>query len=88
MKGHILINIFNGYEAWYKRFLDRSQPLVYAWKDEKIVSAILGRTENHIQSTGHHTDFETHSLVGDVDVTMKWLFIQALFEIEGHHPAA
>ena len=35
-----------GYEAWYKRFLDRSQPLVYAWKDEKIVSAILGRTEN------------------------------------------
>ncbi len=42
----------------------------------------------HIQSTGHHTDFETHSLVGDVDVTMKWLFIQALFEIEGHHPAA
>ena len=35
-----------GYDAWKKRFLDGLQPLVYAMKDEKIVSAVLGRAEN------------------------------------------
>lgn len=35
-----------GYDAWYKRFVEGSQPLVYARKDEKIVSAVLGRAEN------------------------------------------
>ncbi len=35
-----------GYDAWHKRFVDGSQPLVYAMKDEEIVSAILGRAEN------------------------------------------
>ena len=35
-----------GYDAWYKRFTEGSQPLVYAVKDNKIVSAILGRAEN------------------------------------------
>ncbi len=35
-----------GYDAWYKRLQDGLQPLVYALKDEKIVSAVLGRSEN------------------------------------------
>ena len=35
-----------GYDAWYHRLQDGSQPLVYAIKDEKIVSAVLGRAEN------------------------------------------
>lgn len=35
-----------GYDAWHKRFVEGSQPLVYAMKDEEIVSAILGRAEN------------------------------------------
>ncbi len=35
-----------GYEAWHRRFMDGSQPLVYALKDGKIVSAVLGRAEN------------------------------------------
>jgi GNAT superfamily N-acetyltransferase len=35
-----------GYDAWYKRFIEGSQPLVYAMKDNKIVSAVLGRAEN------------------------------------------
>lgn len=35
-----------GYDAWYKRLQDGLQPLVYALKDEKIISAILGRAEN------------------------------------------
>lgn len=35
-----------GYNAWHKRFLDGQQPLVYALKDNKIVSAVLGRAEN------------------------------------------
>ena len=35
-----------GYDAWYKRFIDGSQPLVFATKDEKIVAAVLGRAEN------------------------------------------
>jgi GNAT superfamily N-acetyltransferase len=35
-----------GYDAWHKRFEEGLQPLVYAMKDEKIVSAILGRAEN------------------------------------------
>ena len=34
------------YDAWYKRFLNGTQPLVYAQKDGKIVSAVLGRAEN------------------------------------------
>lgn len=35
-----------GYDAWHKRFVEGSQPLVYAMKDEEIVSAVLGRAEN------------------------------------------
>ena len=35
-----------GYDAWHKRFIDGSQPLVFATKDEKIVSAVLGRAES------------------------------------------
>lgn len=35
-----------GYAAWYQRFRDGLQPLVYAMKDDKIVSAVLGRAEN------------------------------------------
>lgn len=35
-----------GYDAWYQRLQDGLQPLVYAMKDEKIVSAVLGRAEN------------------------------------------
>lgn len=35
-----------GYDAWHKRLIDGLQPLVYAVKDEKIVSAVLGRAEN------------------------------------------
>lgn len=35
-----------GYAAWHKRFMEGLQPLVYAIKDEKIVSAVLGRAEN------------------------------------------
>lgn len=35
-----------GPEAWHKRFTEGLQPLVYAMKDEEIVSAILGRAEN------------------------------------------
>lgn len=35
-----------GYDAWHKRFIEGSQPLVYATKDKEIVSAILGRSEN------------------------------------------
>ena len=35
-----------GYDAWYYRLQDGLQPLVYAIKDEKIVSVVLGRAEN------------------------------------------
>ena len=35
-----------GYDAWLKRLQDGLQPLVYAVKDEKIVSAVLGRAES------------------------------------------
>lgn len=35
-----------GYDAWHKRFLEGLQPLVYALKEGKIVSAVLGRAEN------------------------------------------
>ncbi len=35
-----------GYDAWHKRFVEGSQPLVYAMKDDEIVSVILGRAEN------------------------------------------
>lgn len=35
-----------GYEAWKNRLFDGLQPLVYAIKDDKIVSAVLGRAEN------------------------------------------
>ena len=34
------------YGAWYKRFQDGLQPLVYARKGDKVVSAVLGRAEN------------------------------------------
>ena len=33
----------------------------------------------HIQRAGHHTDFETRPLVGDIDVALERLFRQALF---------
>ena len=36
-----------GYDAWLERLKNRLQPLVYAVKDEKIVSAVLGRAENN-----------------------------------------
>ncbi len=35
-----------GYDAWYKRFLDGRQPLVFAEENGKPVSAVLGRAEN------------------------------------------
>lgn len=35
-----------GYDAWHERFLNKMQPLVYAVKDDMIVSAVLGRAEN------------------------------------------
>ena len=35
-----------GYTAWRERFLNGMQPLIYAVKDNKIVSAVLGRAEN------------------------------------------
>lgn len=35
-----------GYDAWHRRLSDSLQPLVYALKDGKIVSAVLGRAEN------------------------------------------
>lgn len=35
-----------GYDAWYKRFAEGVQPLVFAMKDGKVVSAVLGRAEN------------------------------------------
>ncbi len=35
-----------GRDAWYERFLNDMQPLVYAIKDDKIISAVLGRAEN------------------------------------------
>lgn len=35
-----------GYDAWHKRLVEGSEPLVYAMKDEEIVAAILGRAEN------------------------------------------
>lgn len=35
-----------GYEAWRERFIEGSQPLVYAVKDDRVVSAVLGRAEN------------------------------------------
>lgn len=42
----------------------------------------------HIQSAGHHADFETCPLIGNIDVTLERPFRQALFEIKGHWPAA
>lgn len=35
-----------GYDAWYKRFIEGSHLLVFAMKNDKIVSAVLGRAEN------------------------------------------
>ena len=35
-----------GYSAWYERFKENLSPLVYAQKDDKVVSAVLGRAEN------------------------------------------
>lgn len=35
-----------GYDAWHERFLNGMQPLVCAIKDDRIVSAVLGRAEN------------------------------------------
>lgn len=34
------------YDAWHKRLIEGAQPLVYAVKDEEIVSAVLGRAES------------------------------------------
>jgi len=35
-----------GYDAWFKRLMDGLQPLVYAQDNDKIVSAVLGRSES------------------------------------------
>lgn len=35
-----------GYNAWYKRFVEGSHPMVYAKTDDKVVSCVLGRAEN------------------------------------------
>lgn len=35
-----------GYEAWLGRLRDGLQPLMYAYDGDRIVSAILGRSEN------------------------------------------
>ncbi len=35
-----------GYEAWQNRLKGGLQPLVYAYDGDKIVSAVLGRSEN------------------------------------------
>lgn len=35
-----------GYNAWHKRFVEGSHPLVYAMKGGEIISAILGRAED------------------------------------------
>ncbi len=35
-----------GYAAWKERLNNGLQPLVYAEKDHKIISAVLGRAEN------------------------------------------
>lgn len=35
-----------GYDAWYERFINGIQPLVFAMKDNEIVSAVLGRAED------------------------------------------
>ena len=35
-----------GHDAWHERFLDGTHPMVFAIKDDKIVSAVLGRAEN------------------------------------------
>lgn len=35
-----------GYNAWYERWKDGLQPLVYAQKEGQVVSAVLGRAEN------------------------------------------
>ncbi|MBQ7102405.1 MAG: GNAT family N-acetyltransferase [Clostridia bacterium] len=35
-----------GYEAWLSRLKDGLQPLLYACDGDKIISAVLGRSEN------------------------------------------
>ncbi len=35
-----------GYEAWAERLKNGLQPLTYAEKDGKVISAVLGRAEN------------------------------------------
>lgn len=35
-----------GYDAWKKRLEDGLQPLVYAKEEDKVISAVLGRSEN------------------------------------------
>ena len=35
-----------GYNAWYERWQNGLQPLVYAQKEGQVVSAVLGRAEN------------------------------------------
>lgn len=37
---------FYSYEAWKRRLAEGAGPLVYAQKDGKVVSAVLGRAEN------------------------------------------
>lgn len=57
-----------GYDAWYKRFLDGMQPLVFAIKDGKIVSAVLGRAENEeslvVGFTACHEEYRKQGITG------------------------
>ena len=61
-----------GYAAWRQRFLNGAEPLAAAWKDGKIVSAVLGRAESPdslvIGFVACHPDYRrqgiTRSLIG------------------------
>lgn len=59
-----------GYDAWYKRFIEGTQPLVYAMKDNKIVSAVLGRAENKdslvIGFTACHEDYRKQGITKEL----------------------
>ena len=55
-----------GYDAWHKRLQDGLQPLVYASKNGKVVSAVLGRAENKdslvIGFVACHEDFRRQGI--------------------------
>ena len=59
-----------GYDAWHKRFKDGLQPLVFAKKDGKIVSAVLGRAENQeslvIGFAACHEDYRRQGITKDL----------------------